>query len=632
MSVWRAIRSEYRFNFGHPKRLIPILAIFMIPILYAGTFLWAFWDPYGHLNRMPVAVVNDDRGATTNGQHIAAGQELVHQLQSNHDFDWRFVSDSQANSGLYHNQYFMVIKIPARFSQQAAKAATSPNPTQPKLVAITNDRYNYIASIIGKNAAQQLKEQIAQAIAKDYTTQLVKGLQQLEQGIRAAAGGANQVSAGANQLQQHANSLVQGAKQVSSGSQSLAKGTAQSATGASQVATGAQSVYQGTKQLGAGLGQLVTAGGSLSQGANGTLSGLQTLQSGVKQSTDAATQTATGANQLAAGMQQYLQAHPELANDAAFQLLLQTSESVATGASQLSSGQSQLVSGVAQLEQGQSSLTNGLDVFLGNLARVKSGSQTLLNQEPRLVTGAQQLAAGLGNLQTGAAQLQSGTSNLNSGVDQFSGGVRRLQHGTDQMASNLNQAQTKMPALHRKQLVSATSNPVGLTHVRQGDIENYGHGFAPYFLSLGLFVGALLMSIVISFRDPVEKPASALAWFLSKFVLVVSVSMAQALIADLVVLKGLGLHVGNPVHFVLFSLLTSFTFVAIVQFLVTSMANPGRFLALVLLILQLTSSSGTYPSSCSSACCIFGFGFDPTMRRGRSHQRNSMDNPRYNII
>ena len=390
MSVWRAIRAEYRFNFGNPKRLIPILAIFMIPILYAGTFLWAFWDPYGHLNRLPVAVVNDDRGATTNGQHIAAGDSLVNQLKA-HDFAWRFVNDSQAT------------------------------------------------------------------------------------------------------------------------------------------------------------------------------------------------------------------AHPELASDPAFQSLLQSSESVATGAAQLSSAQSKLVSSAAQLEQGQGSLTNGMDLFMENLKGAQAGSQTLLNQEPQLVTGAQQLAAGMSALQSGANQLQTGTSALNSGVDKFSNGVNQLQQGAGQMASNLNQAKKKMPVLHRDQQVKATSNPVGLTHVQQGAIQNYGYGFAPYFLSLGLFVGALLMSIVIAFREPAQQPASALAWFISKFVLVISVSLAQSLIADIIILEGLGLHVSSPFHFVLFSLLTSFTFTAIVQFLVTSLANPGRFLSLLLLILQLTSSSGTYPVILSPA-------------------------------
>lgn len=70
MNGLATVRSELRYNLGHVKRLIPILAIMFIPVMYAGTFLWAFWNPYGHLDRLPVAVVNEDRGATLSLIHI----------------------------------------------------------------------------------------------------------------------------------------------------------------------------------------------------------------------------------------------------------------------------------------------------------------------------------------------------------------------------------------------------------------------------------------------------------------------------------------------------------------------------------------------------------------------------------
>ncbi|WP_228485732.1 YhgE/Pip family protein [Thermaerobacillus caldiproteolyticus] len=64
-----------------PKRLIVLIGILFIPILYSGTYLWAFWDPYGHLERLPVAVVNEDRPATYKGTTYAIGDELVDELK-----------------------------------------------------------------------------------------------------------------------------------------------------------------------------------------------------------------------------------------------------------------------------------------------------------------------------------------------------------------------------------------------------------------------------------------------------------------------------------------------------------------------------------------------------------------------
>ena len=144
-------------------------------------------------------------------------------------------------------------------------------------------------------------------------------------------------------------------------------------------------------------------------------------------------------------------------------------------------------------------------------------------------------------------------------------------------------------------LANATANPVRLVTENIGGIPNYGYGFTPYFLSLGLFVGTLLMSIVLPFRETVNDVKSGVSWFLAKFTIVASVAVVQALISNVILFWMLHLHVAHPVSFVLFSILISLVFAAILHFLVSAMANPGRFLALILLILQLTSSSGTYP-------------------------------------
>ncbi|GMA63940.1 YhgE/Pip domain-containing protein [Alicyclobacillus fastidiosus] len=595
MNLFRFVGKEFSYNYGSLKRLIPIIAIFFIPILYAGIFLWAFWDPYGHLNRLPVAVVNEDAGSTFAGQRIQAGQQLESQLRKNDDFQWSFVSAEKARAGLEDNQYFMVLTIPKDFSSDAAKAATTVGAPQPKLESVTNDRHNYIAGIIGKNAMEKLQAQTAQQLTKTYTTNLVTGIKQLEVGFQKASGGATTLATGANSLSKSSPKLVSGAKRLATGSDTLAGGIAQAAAGANQVESGTQSVYAGNQQLSVGLGQLAEASGKLSAGAASVNQAAKQLQSGLASEAAGAKQAATGAAGLAQGLSQYLAAHPELANDPLFQALVQASQQVAAGTSQVSSGSDALASGAKTLSSGTNSLDQGLGAFAPKLQQAATGAAALVKQEPTLVQGSRQVATGLAQLESGASQLQTGAGSLMSGVNQYADGAKQVATGSSQLASQLRSASAKMPVIHSGQVVSATSNPVGLSQSQAGDIPNYGTGFAPYFLSLGLFVGALLMSIIISFRDPAEKPSSSFAWFLSKTLLVGSVAVAQALIADTILLSALGLHVGDVTHFVLFSLLTSLTFVSIIQFFVTTLANPGRFLSVIVLILQLTSSSGTYP-------------------------------------
>ncbi|WP_159102354.1 YhgE/Pip family protein [Caldalkalibacillus mannanilyticus] len=139
------------------------------------------------------------------------------------------------------------------------------------------------------------------------------------------------------------------------------------------------------------------------------------------------------------------------------------------------------------------------------------------------------------------------------------------------------------------------ASPIEIKHEKRADVPNYGTGFAPYFLSLGLFVGALLLSIVFPLREPAVKPASALHWFIGKFVTIALIGTGQALIACVALLYGLGIEVVNVPYFFLFAVITSITFMALIQFLVTTLGDPGRFIAIVILILQLTTSAGTFP-------------------------------------
>lgn len=595
MGLFHNISSEFRYNFGNWKRAIPIIAIFLIPILYAGTFLWAFWDPYGHLDRLPVAVVNQDVGTTFRGQTIHAGNQLVAQLKTNASFDWHFVTASQAQTGLRNNHYEMEIDIPNDFSQRATAAAMNASAPRPELVAITNARHNYIASIIGQNAAEKLMEQTAEQLTRTYTSSLVAGISQMGTGFRSAAEGAQQLAVGAAHLKTGAAQVGSGATGVANGSQTIATRLSQAAAGSQKLSTGVTDLYHGSSQLNAGLQQLNGGANRLSQAAAQETQGFNQYMQGLTQAQSGATATATGASQVAGGLQQFAKAHPELATDPTLQALLAGSQQVATGAAQVASGQQKLQSAASQLQQGQAQLTTGINQLQSGVGSAAAGSQKLVSQVPQLVQGAQQLNTGLAQLSQGADTLATSSNQLASGAAQVTTGIGQLQNGAEDLASRLSAASKGLSAAQQRAFIQAASNPVQLRVEKLGQIATYGQGFTPYFLSLGLFVGALLMSIVIAFRDPARTPTSGLAWFGSKLALVGVVAIVQALLADLLLFQGFGLQVPNPMHFIWFSLLTSLTFVAVIQFLVSSMANPGRFLAVILLILQLTSSSGTYP-------------------------------------
>ena len=139
------------------------------------------------------------------------------------------------------------------------------------------------------------------------------------------------------------------------------------------------------------------------------------------------------------------------------------------------------------------------------------------------------------------------------------------------------------------------ASPVKVKTEKMAEVPNYGTGFTPYFLSLGLFVGALLLSIVYPLRDTVGVPKSGFSWFISKFGVLISVGIIQAVVADIILLFGLGVEVQSISYFILFSIVTSLAFIALIQCLVTAFGDAGRFIAIITLIIQLTTSAGTFP-------------------------------------
>lgn len=139
------------------------------------------------------------------------------------------------------------------------------------------------------------------------------------------------------------------------------------------------------------------------------------------------------------------------------------------------------------------------------------------------------------------------------------------------------------------------AEPVKVDKEVKHHVPNYGTGIAPYFLSLGLFVGALMLTIVFPLREPAEQPSSGFRWFIGKTGIMFTAGLAQSLLVSAVLLLGLKMEVQSVPLFILTTIITSLTFMAIIQMLTTMWGNPGRFIAVLILILQLTASAGTFP-------------------------------------
>ena len=655
------IKQEFLNIFKNRKLLIPILAVLFIPVLYAGMFLWAFWDPYAQLSDMPVAIVNEDEGAELDGEQLFVGKDVTQNLVDSKQFHFVEVTKEEGEKALGNQEYYMVIEIPSNFSQHATTLLDE----EPEKLTINykpNEGFNFLSAQIGDTAMERIRAEVNKQVVSSYSEKLFTSITKMGDGFGEAADGASKLSAGADKLStgatdlksyleqlasgsvqladgtdelttgtvkasEGANNLTQGLGKLSSGAKQLQEGASEASVGANQLQTGMETYTQGVAQVSNGLTQanekeqqLVTALGQLQQGA-------VTANQSVQQLSEGASQVSTGINSFSEQIAPILESLPEEQQNS----LKKSLEQLENGSLQVSQGLGDLQGGTSKLNGGLTEVSTGVNNLAAGHTELANGLSELTHSSPALNEGATKLAKGNHTLSTKLVELQSGISSASLGSQQLSGGLQQLVIGTNQLNDGTNELASKSNELAKgsNQLVDGTSqlaegsatlqeklmdasnqasdvnmtddtidmasSPVAVTKTAVNHVPNYGTGFAPYFLSLGLFVGALLISIVFPLVQSAIPPTSGWAWATSKMIVLGAVGMVQALIAVAILIFGLGLEPVNLGWFIATAVMTSFTYLAIVQLLVSVLSDSGRFVAILILILQLTTSAGTFP-------------------------------------
>ncbi|MCU4825565.1 YhgE/Pip family protein, partial [Bacillus cereus] len=269
---------------------------------------------------------------------------------------------------------------------------------------------------------------------------------------------------------------------------------------------------------------------------------------------------------------------------------------LSVGVTKLADGSSQVTGGLGTLSVGVTKLADGSSQVTGGLGTLSAGAGQMSGGITQLANGSGKVTTGLGTLSTGSTQLIDGVNKLADGSGKVTDGLVKVNDGSGELAEKLGEGAEKTGEVKgTDKTYDMFASPVKVKTEKMAEVPNYGTGFTPYFLSLGLFVGALLLSIVYPLRDTVGVPKSGFSWFISKFGVLLSVGIIQAVVADIILLFGLGVEVQSIPYFILFSIVTSLAFIALIQCLVTAFGDAGRFIAIITLIIQLTTSAGTFP-------------------------------------
>ncbi|MFF4775562.1 YhgE/Pip family protein [Microtetraspora fusca] len=678
-----------------------LVGVVMLPLLYAGLYLWSFWDPQGNLKNIPVALVVEDQPATTDGKTVDAGRDLARELEEREVFSWHRTDAAGADQGMRDGTYYLSLTIPRDFSANLTSPSGDGQP-HPALLGVRVDTgRSYIMRTISDAVFDEVKAAADRTAVKGYLDQIFLSFADLHDATAKAADGADRIHDGSTTAQKGAikldkglgsaqtavRKLSTGATTLHDGSGTLARGLDEAYKGSTKLAGGLATAGKGVGELRGGLAALDKGAAKLAEGNRQAYENVHALAPKINQAVDkyvpilkengpairsAALTVAEGADTIAnalgdlpdsvrnqagqaqrdlSAVERWLDSHPdadpelrslvgrasgsagELANTAgrlrdkvaaqsgAVNDLAAKARALASDAraladaapalggrlekvrgdfNTLDSGLKQLAKGASDLHDGTGKALKGATSLTGGIGELRGGAGSLSDGLHRLDSGAQQLNAGLGTLASGAGKLGDGIGELRGGAGKLGSGLGELADGSGELAAKLGDGAAQIPSYgagERDSRTDVMSEPVRVSTKVDNEVPNYGTGFAPFFVPLALWVGAMVTYMVLRPVNPRMLAGSAPAWrtALAGWLPGVAMGALQVAVLLAVLRFGLGMEARNWAGAAAFLLLTVAAFLAIVQAVNALVGPPGRVLVLALLMLQLTSAAGTYP-------------------------------------
>lgn len=418
------LRKEFTQIIKSKKILIPIIAVLFVPILYAGMFLWAFWDPYKQLDDLPVAVVNLDKGAVFDGKPIEVGKGLVDNLKDNTSFKWEFVSEKEAKKGMEGRKYYMLVRIPDDFSSNATTLLKD-EPKPLNLEYIPNESLNFLSSQIGGTAIEKIKGEVASTLTKTYAEKMFDSIQDVSKGLADGAEGASKLHDGSSELHDGSSKVTDGLHTLQGKSGEMKDGVQKLADGSNKLVDGSGKVTAGLNTLNSksGIGKLQDGSGKVTDGLNTLNSKTGEMQKGISELHD--------------------------------------------GSEKVTNGLSILVSKTGELKTGTTELSNGMEKLAGGQRQLEEGSQEIQKGLQELNNKVQSSVAGLGEMQS---KVPSILNTVNEKIDGAGANVNQLNELTQSTAgdaknatqdvANLQKQIESLPKEYQEQLQPFITNAV----------------------------------------------------------------------------------------------------------------------------------------------------------------------------
>lgn len=469
MNFFKVARRDVSNIFRNRFIRVSVIAIIIVPLLYSLLYLAAFWDPYSRLDKMPVAVVNLDKGAFKDGAKVSYGKDLVGKLKNNEKVGWNFVSKEDADSGVKGKKYYAEFIITQDFSKNVLSAKDG----KPKYTKVTFDSMYDVKD--GMKQAVDGSKALSDGLktANDGSQKLSVGLKSAEKGVEALYFGADQINGGLKQVNNSVTPAFNGINKLNDGlTKTILPSISKLTTGANSLSTGLQDAVGATNQLSTASTALKVGSDKLGIGVKPLKVGSDKLNDGYKLLTPALSSLTVGSKQVSDGVTEfigsvstaqtalktagdtklhaYLVAHPEAMSDPNMQGYLSALQGVqaaqqnpanvakitalAKGANDVSVGVATLSSKTSLLVQGAQDFSTGASQFVKGAAQWSQGATQYSDGAGQLTTGIATAIPGSKAISNGLTQLYSGLNgDFKNGLGKVSAGSTTLSGGISQL-------------------------------------------------------------------------------------------------------------------------------------------------------------------------------------------------------
>ena len=621
--------------------MIVTIGVCLIPSLYAWFNIAANYDPYANTGNIKIAVANADKGTENEliGE-LNVGEEIVQNLKKNDSLGWKFTDEKKAVQGVKSGKYYAAIVIPEDFSSSFV-SILSGDMKQPQFEYYLNEKKNAIAPKVTGTGASTIQEQVNEefiaAAAGSVSKILGQTAEQMGTQVDTVQESLIAKMQTAEENLEEYQVVLENLNKTIDGSDDLINGTQETLDALkSAVASGAKSMNNGTDILASvrnSVGALsVGLSDGLTQGAD-ALSGISSavgtdlgkLNEKVQNVNEKIGNTITSMQDLISKNEEILTVLRELDNQVPGNPLSEIIEkletenqrhkeilkNLQTGNNSIGNAVNTSVQGLNQIasviQDGQKNLQTSRASFEKNVLPSLNQSLDSFAQLSGKVSGA------LAGVEPSAEQLKNVTGDLKQTLSDTKTAMESTKEALDDVQKKLNTAITDLGALQSsdiylslKELTKKDTgevaefmhSPVQLETKSFYRVENYGSAMAPFYTNLAIWVGGIVLIAIFKMevdKDEKIKSFTVTQGYFGRWILYITTGLIQALIICLGDIYLLKIQCKNPAAFIFAGLFASFVYVNLIYALSITFKHIGKALSVILVILQIPGSAGTYP-------------------------------------